>query len=164
MPTTTTPALAPNRILFSQSDIESYHWAKWVAADNSTCYTLSGVIKVSFQGNSTSNWLRQQIKCVMNIPELTTGWGLHLKYWAPYAGLNSIYNQNQSNNSGFSVDNFNVVDRETSPLYGQSTITLSIDIAARDTDAFLYRVGFNVTIVGVAKVLRPIPPIPIAGS
>jgi hypothetical protein len=155
----TTAALEANQIFFSQADIESFHSSKWQSADNYTCYTLTGIIKnVDFKG--ASSWLQQDIQLVMNIPLLPAGKGLTLKYWSPYVTLNSVFNAGQSINSGFSVNKYKVINRQTDIHYGQNTLTLLITVAARDTDAWVHRVGFTVTLVGTEKPLPPPIPIP----
>lgn len=158
MSTNTQTALEVNRLFFGQSDIESFHSVKWQSADNFTCYTLTGILKnADFKGNS--DWLQQDIQLTMNIPMLTPGHGLHLKYWAPYVTLNSIWNAGQSVNSGFSINKYKIINIQTDPRFGQNTITLRITVAARDIDAYVHRIGFTVTLVGAVK---PLPaPIPI---
>jgi hypothetical protein len=70
-------------------------------------------------------------------------WTFDIDQWAPIASLNSVFNANVSNNAGSSVNTFAVTQPAPSRL-----ITLVIDVASRDTDNYLYRVGFFVTLVG----------------
>jgi hypothetical protein len=42
--------------------------------------------------------------------------------------------------------------------YGSKDITLSLNLAVSDIDAFLYRVGFNVILAGVFRPLAPADP------
>jgi hypothetical protein len=90
---------------------------------------------------------------------LPAGKGLHLRYWAPYVTLNSVWNAGQSINSGFSVNKYDVINRQTDTRYGQNTLTLLITVAARDIDAYVHRIGFTVTLVGTEKILPPPPDI-----
>jgi hypothetical protein len=153
-------ALEANRFFFNHANIESFQSAKWLSADNFTCYTLTGIIRnADFKGER--DWVQQDIQLTVNIPLLTAGKGLHLKYWAPYVTLNSVFNAGQSINSGFSINRYKVINRQTDPRFGQTTLTLLITVAARDTDAWVHRIGFTVTLVGTEKPLQHIPPIPV---
>ena len=145
-----------NRTSFSPSDITSFHWVKFYGANNQVMYVLTGIILVNMQGNTTSDWLGLHGTCKINIHELPAGNGLYIRYHAPFASLNSIYNHNVSNNSGFSVNEFNLVDVRPNGQFGSRQLTLAFDLAARDSDAFIYRVGFNITVSGE---IRPLPPV-----
>lgn len=145
-----------NRTSFLPSDITSFHWVKFNGSNNQVMYVLSGIILVNMQGNTTADWLGLHGTCKINIPELPAGYGFYIRYHAPYASLNSIYNHHVSNNSGFSVNECNLADVRPNGQFGSRQLTLAFDLAARDSDAFIYRVGFNITISGE---IRPLPPV-----
>ena len=74
--------------------------------------------------------------------------------WAPFAFLSSIFNQNQSINSGFAVDAWRpnhfgsgrdfVTKQPVNNLFSG----INVDVAVRNTDAWLYRLGYNITLFG----------------
>jgi hypothetical protein len=77
-----------------------------------------------------------------------------VEQWAPFASLSSIFNQGQSINSGFAVDAWrpNHFGSGTDVLSNRPVNNLftgiNIDLAVRDTDAWLYRLGYNITLLG----------------
>lgn len=144
-----------NRQTFTQQDIDSFHWLKFPGQNGEFLFALSGIIKIDMKGAS-QNWLGNRVTCTINIPDLPAGMGLYIRYHTPFAALNSIYNQNLSNNSGHSVNSANLVNIHPVGNFGVKEITLALDLAVRDNDAYLYRVGFNVLLTGF---LRPLPPV-----
>jgi hypothetical protein len=75
-----------------------------------------------------------------------------------YVSLNSIYNKNVANDSGHAVDKFYI--KHVNPNYKNQglqdpidfsprigTAFVEADIAVRDSDAYLYRVGFKVEVL-----------------
>jgi len=77
-----------------------------------------------------------------------------LEEWAPFASLSSIFNQGQSINSGFAVDTWrpNHFGSGTSVLSNQPVNNIfsgiNVDVAVRDTDAIIHRIGYNITLLG----------------
>lgn len=90
------------------------------------------------------------------IPGLPQDQGLHIEQWAPLFTLSSIYNKDNSVNNGDAIDNFDLADRELDPNFGNNPANFFADIAIRDSDAFIYRIGFNVTLRGIQKPIKPI--------
>lgn len=146
-----------NRQVFSQSDIRSFHWVKFSGHNGEVLYALSGIILVNMVGSS-QNWAGLAITCKVNIPELPAGMGFFIHYHTPFASLNSIFNQNQANNGGHSVNSFDLVSVHPNGNYGSKEITLALNLAVSDSDAVLYRVGFNVILAGIFRPLPPVDP------
>ncbi|MDQ6844421.1 MAG: hypothetical protein M3Z92_08735 [Bacteroidota bacterium] len=145
----------PNRNYFSGSDIVSQHWVIFNVESNRTVYVLTGVFLTGLKGES-QNWLRERIFLNIPIPALPMDKGLHIEYWAPYFTMNSVYNRDTAVNSGHAVDAFGIQDREGDSNFGQNSVTFFADTAERDSDAYLYRIGFNVTLKGTLKPIRPV--------
>jgi hypothetical protein len=114
-----------------------------------------------FKGTSGSQWrgdtltLRLDLTPSINrlnppAPPNGTFWGFQLDQWAPIASLNSIYNYGQSVNAGSSVNTFSVSQDS------QFDVFLNMDVAVRDTDEYLYRIGFYVTLVGHLAPVSPV--------
>lgn len=67
-----------------------------------------------------------------------------VKQWTVYAGLNSIFNQNEANNSGHAVDSFQLTNADN---INSKVATIKCDLALRDVDAFLHKVAFKLTLL-----------------
>jgi hypothetical protein len=143
--------------------------------DQKFLLVLSGVVIANLEGNSGSQWLHETLSFIpdmagpqnsgplnwavnrFGIPKPASqnvSLGFSLEEWAPFASLSSIFNQDQSINSGFAVD----VWRPTHFATGTDAFThlpvgnifagIDVDVAVRDTDAWIFRVGYHVTLLG----------------
>ena len=137
--------------------------------DQKWLLVLSGVAIINFKGNSTAQWRHETfrifpdivspLKHAVNkhsIPQPPGAWvpAFQLDQWAPFAALGSVFNQNQSVNSGFAVDVWRphrfatATDIATGQVHNQLFNGIEVDVAARDTDAILFRVNYNFTLLG----------------
>jgi hypothetical protein len=146
-----------NRQTFTQQDIESFHWVRFPGLNGEVLFALSGIIRTETKGDS-QNWLGVPITCKIDIPTLPQGQGFFIYYHAPFAALNSVFNQNQSINSGHSVNTCKLKEVNPDGNFGSNTITLELGLAVRDNDAYLHRVGFNIMLAGVIRPLKPVDP------
>jgi hypothetical protein len=143
--------------------------------DQKFLLTLTGVVIADLKGNSGAQWLHETLSFLPDMagPQNSgpLNWAIgrfgipkpvgqnftiafSLEEWAPFASLSSIFNENQSINSGFAID----VWRPTHFTTGTNAIThqtvgniftgIDVDVAVRDTDAWLFRVGYNITLLG----------------
>jgi murein DD-endopeptidase MepM/ murein hydrolase activator NlpD len=141
--------------------------------DQKFLMVLSGVAMLDLKGSSTSQWRRETVVIFPDVqtpmlyainrygiptPPGATGlnyWtALQLDQWAPFAALSSIYNKDESNNSGFAVD----VWRPNPFNSGRDAFTnapltnlftgIQVDVAVRDTDAWLHRLSYHITLIG----------------
>ena len=141
--------------------------------DQKWLLVLSGVAIVDIRGNSTAQWLRETVSIrpdlqgplhyAINRYAIPTPPGFdglnyfsrfQVEQWAPFAALSSIYNQGQSINSGFAVDVWRPNPFQTGtdafsnvPLNNLFS-GIQVDVAVRDTDAWLYRLSYNFTLLG----------------
>jgi len=109
-----------------------------------------------FRGTSESDWRGETVSLKLDLNRsvarlhppntLPPGyyWAFVMDQWAPIASLNSIYNSGVSNYAGSSVNTFTVTQQQD---YDNS-VWLNMDIAVRDADGYLYRIGFYITLVG----------------
>lgn len=73
---------------------------------------------------------------------------------APFASLGAVFNQDQSINSGFAVNTWRPAPygSGTNALTNQPVAQLfsgiNVDVAVRDHDAWLYRLSYNITLIG----------------
>lgn len=141
--------------------------------DQKFLVVLSGVAMLNLKGTSTSQWRQETVLILPDvqapmlyainrygIPTPPGANGLNyltnmqLEHWAPFAGLSSIYNKDESDNSGFAVD----VWRPNPFSSGQDAFTnaplnnlftgIQVDVAVRDTDAWLYLLSYHITLIG----------------
>jgi hypothetical protein len=84
-----------------------------------------------------------------------------LEEWAPFASLSAVFNQGESIDSGFAVDvwrpnHFSTGTDVVSHQPVSNVFTgVSVDAAVRDTDAWLYRLGYNITLLGKIAFIAP---------
>lgn len=110
--------------------------------------TLSGVVLLHLRGTTQSDWLRERVTLDLNVdvdravaaapyqprPDHIFSW--HIEQAVPFATLNARYNANVANNDGTAVDTFSLETARGAVLH--------TDVAVRDTDAWLYRIGYQV--------------------
>lgn len=118
-----------------------------------------------FKGTKESEWRLETLRLTLDLvpsisrlnpPQPAAGhfWGFVADQWAPVASLNSIYNAGPSNYAGSALNTFFI--RRPNPA-GDS-IGLEMRVGVRDTDGYVYRVSFYVTLVGrLVQVPYPMP-------
>jgi hypothetical protein len=133
----------------------SLHFIGISLPDERVMITRSGIARVAFDGKSSDDWAREELQLLLNLrsairrvqprpPGKGLEWALRFEQWAPIAGPNAIFNADQSINAGYAVDTF----RLDVPDEPKTFVPLVADLAVRDADARLIRVGYYVTIVG----------------
>jgi hypothetical protein len=167
--------ITPAALAVGEQRPTSIHDQKWLLV-------LSGVVLADLKGNSSAQWLRETLRFLpemagsnnsgplnwaidhFSIPRppasLAHNVGFSLEEWAPFASLSSMFNQGQSLNSGFAVDVWRPAP------FGSGTDALSrrsltnifsgieVDVAVRDTDAWIHRISYNITLLG--KIVFPV--------
>jgi hypothetical protein len=147
-------------------------------ADQEFLMVLSGVALVNLPGLAVDDWHRDTASIVPDIggaldsaidlygvprPAGTEGTqyttGFQLVNWAPFAGLGSVFAPHGTPDVGFAVDTWRPLPFTTANnLAGQPVSQLfagiAVDVAARDTAAILYRVGFQITLLGRIRFLK----------
>jgi hypothetical protein len=162
----TPAALAVNQT--PPSDIRDQQWL----------LVLSGIGICNFQGQTTTDWSRETIGISPDVtssmnwaitqfsiptPPQTPPWDLafQVEEWAPFATINSIFDQNESINAGFAVDDWRpapfaeAYDIVANAIIGNVFDGIFVDLAVRDSDAWLYRVGYHITLLGKIKFVGP---------
>ena len=130
---------------------------------------LSGVAITDFKGNSPAHWLpetlmiRPDVSSPLNYavdkysiprPSLDYPVWFQVEQGIPFAAISSIFNQNQSVNSGFSVNvwrpaPYNTgIDASSGAALNMLFTGIAVDVAVRDNDAWLYRVSYHITLLG----------------
>lgn len=115
--------------------------------------TLSGVAIINLQGVTPNDWRRERV--VLDLGE-DYGKALALapwkpkpghfftfvvEQWVPFVTVNARYNRGPANNDGSAVDAFSLDPR-------QGNARINVDVAVRDSDAYIYRLGYTLTLYG----------------
>lgn len=141
--------------------------------DQKWLLVLSGVVVADVRGNSGSQWRHETVSIRPDLngplqyaigrhgvptPPGTLGgtyWvGLQVEQWSPFVALSSMFNKDTAVNSGHAVDAWRPNPFGT----GQDAVTsaplnnlfqgVQADVAVRDTDAFIHRFSYNITLIG----------------
>ncbi|MFZ1011300.1 MAG: hypothetical protein WAN65_30965 [Candidatus Sulfotelmatobacter sp.] len=142
--------------------------------DQQFLLVLSGVVVANLEGNSASQWLSETVSFLPDMagpqnsgplnwainrfaiprPSGSFSVGFSLEEWAPFASLSSIFDQDQSINAGFTVGAWRPthfatgINALTNLPVGNIFAGIDVDLAIRDTDAWIYRLGYNITLLG----------------
>jgi Peptidase family M23 len=138
---------------------------KWVLV-------LSGVAIIDLKGISSAQWLHETVSIRPNLigpldqaineggiprPPGVQGLqyltGFQVDQWAPFAGISSIFNAGESNNSGFAVEVWRPNPFVTHTDFSNTPVSnifdgVQVDVSVRDSDAWLYSVSYNITLRG----------------
>lgn len=111
-------------------------------ADNLDLMILTGIIPIQFQGEG-QDWKFETIEINFRLP-LKNVEAFNIKQCAPFITLNSISNDIEAMNAGWAVDEF------SGPGVGENLkgIKVQAKIAVRDSDGWLYRIGYHITLLG----------------
>lgn len=140
-------------------------------ADQEWLLILSGIAIVNFKGETSADWSRDTLYLApdlqgplnyaiakFSIPRPPPNSSYNLVFqvdeWSPFAAISSIFDQNESINAGFAVDfwrpnPFNTGnDFFTNQPVNNIFTGILADLAVRDSDAYLYRVSYNISLLG----------------
>lgn len=132
--------------------LESQHHLRFTTQESLLAYTLTGVVPIKFQGTGPA-FTRDTLTFSVPVPELPAGKGLLPVDWTCYVGLNSISNDSTAINAAWAVDAFRIQP----PKVALTAVIVEADLAVRDSDGFILRVGYVVQLVGSLADL-PAPP------
>ena len=131
---------------------------------------LSGVVIVNVKGGPATDWFHETVRFVPDLasplnyaiarygiptptstnPFLSYVPHIQVEQWAPFASLSSVYDAHQSIDAGFAVDRWRPAPFGTIPgsTIGNIFTGVRVDVAVRDSDAWLYRLSYNITLEG----------------
>ena len=81
--------------------------------------------------------------------------------WSPFVSLGSVFDQGSSVNAGFAVDDWRPnhfesgTDVVTNGAVNNIFTGVNADLAVNDTDAWIYRLGYNITLIGRIVFIAP---------
>lgn len=135
----------------------SHHWVHTEVANNRHLVTITGVAVIDYKGISSDSWRRDRLFLTLRFPTgfLPPGKWLRIEHWAPFVTINAIYNKDQAVNAGWAVDEFGL--SRPPEMKVSNAIGIWANLAVRDTDGYLYRVGYSLTVSGVAADPPPGP-------
>ncbi len=147
----------------------SRHLAVAPLAFNRVLCTFTGVIVINFRGSSPSYWNFEHLRVGLNqwnaiLEASAQGWlashtplpsghgyliDVRNEDVAPFVTINSIFNNDGADNDGKAVDAVSVTAQQNRLTMPGNFRLLTFDawLAVRDSDAYLYRVGYQVTAV-----------------
>jgi hypothetical protein len=176
--------ITPAALAVGENPPKSIRDQKWLLV-------LSGVVVANLKGDNSGQWNHQTVSFIPDMagtddPTSTSGplnWAISqysiakppgsagaqylirfsLEEWSPFVSLGSVFNQGQSINSGFAVDDWrpNHFDSGTDVVTSQPVNNIfagvNADLAVSDSDAWLYRLSYNITLLG--KIVFIAPPV-----
>ena len=149
------------------------HWLHTECPNGKHLVTRSGILILKDVKGNSGSWLQETILFSPKFPygilpkkknpdkpedEPPEQMMFQIEHWAPLVTLNVIANDGTAMNAGWAVDNFgfnwsNIKEKTIFTL-----IPMFADIAVRDTDGYLLRIGYSITLVG-KFVFSPYPDI-----
>jgi hypothetical protein len=131
---------------------------------NKFLISLSGVAFVELTGQQGSGWRREVVEMYVSLIEAlrVTGraprQGYHLAFalqqWTSLVTPNAFTDLNQAVDFGVAVDQFGVDWQQGAP---RTSIHVTINIAARDIDTVLHRIGYMLILIGDVVEVADIP-------
>lgn len=134
---------------------------------------LSGIAIIDLKGVTGSAWrketvlLRPDLRGVLqvavnqySIPTPPGADGFNFSTWfqvearTAFAALSSVFNENESVNSGFAVDHWRSNQDETKrdafsgEMLSRVFNGIQVDVGVRDSDAWIHRISYNMTLLG----------------
>lgn len=131
----------------SANFLSSQHWVHFTDAEQRQVYVLSGtcILDPPLVGpQDGSRWQRGQTDFEIPVPDLPEGQGLVVQQWAPTVLLGSIQNDGVAENAGWAVDDFDLRAGDEASTVVEPTFNYAVG----DTDGYMMRVAYTVTVVG----------------
>jgi len=177
-PTPNAPTFAGQNWLITPAALAVNQAPPKTISDQEFLLVLSGVVIINLQGTLPDDWLQQTITIGpggldVNSPlqYAVTKWaiplpppvpsvytlGFSLTEWAPFAGLSSVFEKNSGSvDAGFAVNDWRPTPFPTGvnagDVHGNPVSNLfqgiNVDLAVRNKNATLYRVSYNITLLG----------------
>jgi len=128
--------------------VHSNHWVHFTDPEGRQVYVLSGTVILDpplVGPQDGSRWQRGESSFNIELPDLPEGQGLVVEQWAPTVLLGSIQNDGVAENAGWAVDDF---DLSVDPGVAFAFVSPTFNYAVGDTDGYIMRVSYSVTVVG----------------
>lgn len=103
-----------------------------------------------YKGITSDAWRHDDFVLNVGVPfgafPIPPGNSFRVQSWAPFISLNAIFNQDEAVNAGWAVDEFGIILPQDKKI--RETVGMSAKLAVRDSDGYLYRVGYHLTLTG----------------
>jgi hypothetical protein len=136
----------------------STHWVHTEAPNDVHLVTLTGNAIIDFKGTGR-NWLRDRLYLTLGFPHaiIPSDKWFQIEHWAPFITLNAIANNGTAEYAGWAIDEFGGPGPESKNKIIRTFVQIWADVAVRDVDGYLFRVGYSLTVSG--KFTDPPSPI-----
>lgn len=144
-------------IVETSNNTRSRHWLRMPAPEVGSGYELfifTGIAIFEKLKGTGSSWEGGEAGISANYQNVfSPNQAILPKHWTVDVQLASIFNAGVANNTGWSVNEYSLV-RVTNGLGGgkvavpSGRLVLDSKIAVRDSDAYIHRLSYNVTILG----------------
>ena len=174
--------ITPAALAVGESPPQTIRDQKWLLV-------LSGVVFANLKGDNSGQWNQLTVSFLPDMagaddPTSTSGplnWAISkysipkppgsagaqfrirfsVEECSPFVSLGSVFDQGQSINAGFAVNDWrpNHFESGTSVVTGQPVNNIftgvNADLAVSDSDAWIYRLGYNITLLGRIVFITP---------
>jgi alpha-ketoglutarate-dependent taurine dioxygenase len=129
---------------------KSVHYLVMPSTGGQTYVGLTGVVLATLRGTSEEQWREETFRIFVNLDKATKDagfpptFGFRARHWTAFATLSSIFNDEEANDAGWAVNEFRLED----PRTVRQAAHLIVDTAVRDTDGHIFRLGYNITMLG----------------
>lgn len=128
-----------------EDQYDTRHFVHTVTGSGEHLWTLTGVALLVLEGDQPSHhWRRERIWFFAPIPSIPRDHWVVLSHWAPLVTLNAVNNDGAWNWGGWAVDRFYV----SNAAQAMKQVEVETDVAVRDNDGRILRLGYNITILG----------------
>lgn len=137
----------------------SPHWVYVPVAADRHLVTLTGVVKLDFQGKNSADWHSDLLRLHLNFPDICPPdkW-FGIETCAPFFTISGVTKGGDNHNGGWAVDDFGVdwgpYDRKI-----RTQVVIWANIRVRGFQFSLFRIGYTLTVSGIFVDPPEIPPI-----
>ena len=126
---------------------DSPHWVYVPVASDRHLVTLTGVVKLDFNGNS-ADWYSENLRLHLNFPDICppNKW-FGIETCAPFFTISGIDKGGDNHNGGWAVDGFGVDWGPWRKI--KSEVIIWTNIRVRGELFGLFRIGYTLTVSGI---------------
>lgn len=128
----------------------SVHHLVMPSTGDRTYVGLTGVVLATLRGTSEEQWREETFRIYVSLQKAAHDAGFRESHWfravhwTAFATLSSIFNDEEANDAGWAVNAFRLED----PPLLRGAAPLIVETAVRDTDGYIFRLGYNITMLG----------------
>lgn len=128
---------------------DSPHWVYVPVAGDRHLVTITGVVKLDFQGENSADWHSDHLRLHLNFPNICPpGQWFGIETCAPFVTISGINKGGDNHDGGWAVDDFGVdwgpYDRKIT-----GSVVIWANIRVRGYQFSLFRIGYTLTVSGI---------------